>query len=148
MGKRDTLTKALAFIGTLLAWGPIIFMLVTSIFGSFRFGKFTMDYMIPAEIFPAHITGVALLVWAALRDRFSLKLIGWGLALEILLLIGTQGLAVVTGPASGAAEPEGLNFALVISGLVLFDLAQAAVGLGGILLLRELFSGKSSLQPA
>jgi len=46
---------------------------------------------------------------------------------------------VATGLASGAAEPAGWRLALVAAALAIYTLAVIAAGVGGILLLRELF---------
>ena len=148
MGKNDLFTKSLAAAGTLLAWAAILFMLATSIPGSISSGSFRMDYMIPAEIFFIPLIGTGLLIWAAFRARLHKKLILWSFAAEILMLVGSQGLAVVTGLASGAAEPAGWRMWLVLGGLILFDLAQALVGIGGILLVKDLSNPASHPQPA
>ena len=118
MGKNDLFTKSLAAAGTLLAWAAILFMLATSIPGSISSGSFRMDYMIPAEIFFIPLIGTGLLIWGAFRARSHKKLILWGFAAEILLLFGSQGLAVVTGLASGDAEPLGWRLWLVLGGLI------------------------------
>ena len=55
------------------------------------------------------------------------------------LLVGGQALAVVTGLASGAIEPAGWPWALVIASLVAYTLTLAAIGVAGALLLRDLF---------
>ncbi len=60
----------------------------------------------------------------------------------MVLLVGGQALAVVTGLASGATEPVGLPWALVLGSLVLYCLAVLAMAVGGYLLLRNLFKGQ------
>ena len=55
------------------------------------------------------------------------------------LLIGGQALAVVTGLASGAIEPAGWPWVLVIASLIAYTLTLAAIGIAGVLLLRDLF---------
>jgi len=80
-----------------------------------------------------------LLLWAALLAHSHRGLIGWSLAIAIGLLVGGQALAVVTGLASGETEPTGWSWALVLASLVAYILSLIAMGVGGLLLLRDLF---------
>ena len=137
--KTDILTKILATVGTLLAWFPIAATIVLSAIVTIARGVFLLDYLMPAELFPAALAGGGLLLWAALRAHARRGFIGWGLALMVGLLIGGQALAVATGLASGAIEPAGWPWALVIASLVVYTLTLAAIGVAGLLLLRDLF---------
>jgi len=56
------------------------------------------------------------------------------------MLGGGQALAVLTGLASGEADPVGFWWALVVLSLVVYVVSVAVMGAGGIRLLRELFS--------
>jgi hypothetical protein len=139
MERPNVLTRILAVVGTVLVWLPI---LAPVLFGAFRFvagRRFLVDYLMPAELFPVVLVGALLLVWAAARARSYRALIGWGFAAAVVLLFGGQGLAVVTGLASGETEPVGLPWALVLASIVLYSMAVIAMGVGGILLLRDLF---------
>ena len=69
-------------------------------------------------------------------------LIAWGLGLAAGMLVGSQGLAVVTGLASGERAPAGVWWALVVASLVVYTLALVAMGAGGVLLLRDLFRAR------
>jgi peptidoglycan/LPS O-acetylase OafA/YrhL len=100
---------------------------------------FRFDYLMPAELFPATLVGGGLLIWAALRARSRRRLIGWGLGIAVGLLVGGQVLAVVTGLASGETEPAGWWWALVLASIVIYTLALVVIGVGGVLLLRDLF---------
>ncbi|MEW5871456.1 MAG: hypothetical protein AB1894_19440 [Chloroflexota bacterium] len=51
-----------------------------------------------------------------------------------------QALAVVTGLASGETGPEGVRWLLVLASLAVYTLALIATGVGGVLLLGDLFS--------
>ena len=141
MGERGraAFTKTLAIAGTLLVWVPILAPVLFSALTLIRAGIFRMDYLMPAELFPVALAGGILLVWAAIRARAYQKLVGWSLAAAVVCLVGGQGLAVVTGLASGDTAPTGWQWALVIASLVIYTLALAAMGIGGILLLRRLF---------
>lgn len=151
MERKNLLTKVLAAAGTALAWLPLLAPVLFSLIGIFARRVFHFDYLMPAELFFLAVSGGALLVWAALRARATqhvqarLRLIGGGLGAALVLLVGGQALAVVTGLASGETEPGGWQLALVIATLVIYNLALVAVGIGGILLLRDLFQTSRSL---
>ena len=85
------------------------------------------------------LLGGALLIWAALRAKKWLKMIAWGFCISIVLLLASQWLAVVTGLASGAAEATGWRLALVLGVLILSYLGMMVTGVGGILLIRDLY---------
>ena len=139
MDKKGILTKFLAIAGAALVWFPILAPLLLSVFVSIRSGRFRFDYLMPAELFLFALSGGGLLLWAALLARLHRGLIGWSLAIAIGLLVGGQALAVVTGLASGETEPTGWSWALVLASLVAYILSLIAMGVGGLLLLRDLF---------
>ncbi len=139
MGKRDILTKILAIAGTALVWLPILMPVMFSLWRWIQAGKFRLDYLMPAELFPIALSGAGLLLWAALRARSNRRLIGWGLVISAGLLIGGQILAVVTGLASGETEPGGWQWALVLATLLIYSLALVVIGIGGVRLLSSLF---------
>ena len=98
---------------------------------------------------------IVLTIVAVERLRLPyLKLVGAGLLLWIALQLlvpdeeshgeGT----VVTGLASGAAEPTGWRFALVLGAIIAYDLLVVLVGVGGILLLRDVFKKPVPPPPA
>lgn len=146
MEKKDVLTKILAIVGTVLAWFPIVAPILLTVASVLQEHKFRFDYLMPAELFPFALTGSLLLLWAGLRARSHWKLIAWGLGIAVALLIGSQALAVVTGLASGATEPTGVWWIFVLALLAVFTLSLIAIGVGGVLLLRDLF--KHSQFPA
>jgi hypothetical protein len=139
MEKKGVLTKILAVAGTVLVWFPILAPVLLSVAVIITRRMFRFDYLMPAELFPVALAGGLLLIWAALRARSRQRLIGWGLVIAAGLLVGGQALAVVTGLASGETEPVGLWWALVLASLVIYTLALVDMGVGGVLLLRDLF---------
>lgn len=139
MPKRDVLTQLLAIAGTALAWLPILTPIVLSVARLITRPVFRFDYLMPAELFPAALLGGGLLIWAALRARARRGLIGWGLGIAVVALVSGQALAVVTGLASGATEPAGVWWALVLASIAVYTLAVVVVAVAGILLLRDLF---------
>jgi len=139
MAKHNVLTKILAIVGTVLVWFPILAPILLSGALFIQERVFRFDYLMPAELFPAVLGGACLLIWATLRARSRRILIGSGFAIAVGLLIGSQLLAVVTGLASGETEPTGWPWALVLVSIGGYSLSLVVVGVGGILLLRDLF---------
>ena len=139
MERKDVLTKILAIAGTALVWFPILAPVLFSVAVIITGRVFRFDYLMPAELFPAALVGGCLLIWAALRARSRRRLIGWGLGIAAGLLVGGQVLAVVSGLASGETEPAGWWWALVLASIVVYSLALVVIGVGGLLLLRDLF---------
>ena len=139
MEKNDAFTKFLAILGTIFMWFPIVAPIIFSVGFSLRTGMFRFDYLMPAELFPIAMLGGGMLLWASLRTRSRRGLIGWGLAIAVGMLFGGQALAVVTGLASGETEPTPWLMALVLVPLGIYVLALVAVGIGGVMLVRDLF---------
>ena len=139
MEKKGVFTKILAIIGTVLVWFPILAPILFSVVALLVERMFRFDYLMPAELFPAALAGGALLLWAALRARARQRLIGWGLGSAIGLLVGGQGLAVVTGLTSAETAPAGWMMVVVLGTIITYALALIVIGVGGALLLRDLF---------
>ena len=139
MEKKGVLTKILAIVGTVLVWFPILAPVLLSVAVITRERMFRFDYLMPAELFPATLVGGCLLIWAALRARSRRRLLGWGLGIATGSLAGGQVLAVITGLASGEIEPAGWWWALVLASIVIYSLALVVMGVGGLLLLGDLF---------
>jgi len=144
MNKRDAFTKILAIIGTLLVLFPILAPIVFSTARYIKANIFRFDYLMPAELFLFALVGGGALFWAALRARSRQKLIGWGIGIATCVLIGGQVLAVATGLASGETEPDGWSWVLVLSTLAVYSLSVIVIGIGGLLLLRDLFVTRKS----
>jgi peptidoglycan/LPS O-acetylase OafA/YrhL len=144
MGKRDALTKGLAIAGTVLIWIPLVLPFLFAFARYARARMFQVDYLMPAELFLIVAVGACLLLWAALRAGSRRKLIGWGIGIAIAALIASQALAVVTGLASGETEPAGVWWALVLGLYAVYLLALLLIGVGGVLLLRDLFKAPRS----
>jgi hypothetical protein len=139
MDKKDILTRVLALVGTVLVWLPVLATVLISLAGSIRSGMFRFDYLMPAELFPLAFAGGGLLLWAALRARSRQVLIGGGLSAIVILLVGSQALAVATGLASGEIEPAGWAWVLVVAMIIAYSLAIIEIGVAGVLLVLDLF---------
>ena len=139
MENKGAFTKGLAIAGTVLVWLPILAPIVFSLIRFIQRRVFQFDYLMPAELGLFAFGGGILLLVAAIRTRSHLKLIGWGLGIAFVMILGGQALAVVTGLADGSTEIDGWQWALVLGSLVLYTLAIVDIGIGGILVLRDLF---------
>ena len=139
MRKNNIFIKILAIVGTVLVWFPILAPILLSLVMLITQGMFLFDYLMPAELFLFALVGGGVLLLAALMARSRRGLIGWGLGVAVVLLVGGQALAVVTGLASGETSPAGLWWGLVLGSLVGYILALVAIGISGVLLLRDLF---------
>lgn len=97
---------------------------------------FLFDYLMPAEFFPSVFVGGGLLLWAALRMHVHVKLIVWSLGSAAVLLVGSQGLAVVTGLSTGKIAASGWQWALVLALIIGYALAVVLLGVCGTTLVR------------
>ena len=139
MKKKNTFTKILAIAGTVLVWLPLaspVFFGVIRLIGRRRF---MLDYLMPFELFPLILLGSGLLIWAAIRSKAPLKLIGWSLGAAVTLLVIGLVLAQVSGLASGRTEPDGTWNTVVLFFLAASTVALLTLAVGGILLLRDLW---------
>ena len=140
MKKRQRLTLLLAITGTALVWLPILAPLFFALGSLTRARRFHFDYLMPAELFPLVLAGGLALIWAAIRARTQRKLIGWSFGFALGMPFVGQLLAMATGLASGETEPSGWPWALVLASLGLYALAVAVMGVGGLLLVKDLFT--------
>jgi hypothetical protein len=138
MVKKDVFTTILAMAGTALVWLPVLAPVLFSVAAVIQERTFRFDYLMPAELFPVVLVGGCLLIWSALRARLRRRLIGWSFAIAVALLVGGQVLAAVTGLASGETEPAGWWWGIVLGSIVAYSLSLAAIGVGGLSLLRDL----------
>jgi hypothetical protein len=138
MEKKGTFTTILAAGGTILAWLPILAILLFGGIGFLQSGMLNFDYLIPAELFIVVLVGGLMLLWAAVRAKACRGIIGWSLLAAVIFLVGSQALAVATGVASGERDAAGFWWILVLSLLGLYVLAVLLIGIGGIRLLFKL----------
>ena len=139
MENKGALTKGLVITGTVLVWLPILAPILLSAVSLTIDGIFRFDYLMPAELGLFAFGGGILLLVAAIRTHSHMKLIGWGLGIAFVMILGGQALAVATGLADGSTAIGGWQWILVLSSLAIYVLAIVDVGIGGILLLRDLF---------
>ena len=138
-GKKDPFTKGLAIVGTILIWLPIVLPLFFSGIFLVKRGSFHFDYLMPAEFFLFALAGGVLLIWAAVRAKSKQLMIGWSIGFAVFTLVSMQGLAVVSGLASGRTEAHGFWLIIVMMLLMVYILSLILCGIAAILLLRDLF---------
>ena len=139
MDKRGVFSRVLAIAGTVLAWLPLAAPLVFAFASLASDGRFRFDYLMPAEVFPVALVAGAVLLAAAILARAYVRWIAASLAAAVLLLVASQAIAWFTGLATGRIEAAGWPWALTLAALVGYELAVAALGVGGALLIRGLF---------
>jgi hypothetical protein len=139
MEQKNVLTKILAIVGTVLVWFPILapILLALSMFSAR--GRFLFDYLMPMELFLFAFIGSGLLLWATLRAHSRVKFIASGIGIAVAMFFGVEWFAVITGLASGEREPVGWVWNIAIAALVVYIIGVLLVGMGGVLLLRDLF---------
>ena len=131
MEKKDTLSKILAIIGTVLIWIPILAPVVFGFVSLGMDGIYRFDYLMPAELGIVVFVGGALLLWAALRAKSRRGIIAWG--------IGIAAGSITVLNAIGDVESGSLELAIVVGLLIAYSLAIVAMGVGGVLLWMDLF---------
>lgn len=137
---KNTFTRTLTIIGTLLVWTPLAFTVFTSAIGTLAEGRFLFDYLMPAELYPFALVGALLLLWAALRSQLRIKIIVCSSVMAAFFLAGSMVTASVVGPENLVTKLAGIPFIMVITLLILYEIVLIGIGAGGILLWKDLFS--------
>lgn len=149
MENKGTFTKILAVAGAIFVWLPILAPILFSALLFLRAHIFRMDYLMPAELGLFAFGGGILLLVAAIRARLHQKLIGWGLGAAAIMMAGIMVVPEVTGLADGSTPMGGWQWMLVLGILALYTAAVVVIGVGGVLLVRDLFKhGPLAAKPA
>lgn len=130
MKKKDTLSKILAMVGMVLVWIPILAPVIFGFVSLGMDGVYRFDYLMPAELGILAFIGGVLLLWAAIRAKSRQGIIAWGFGIAA----GSNAILM----AFGDVEPGSLEWAIVIGLLIAYSLAIVVMGVGGILLWRDL----------
>ena len=130
MQKKDVLSKILAIVGTVLVWFPILAPFVLGFVSLGMDGIYRFDYLMPAELGLVIFIGGVMLFWVAIRAKSQRGIIAWGLGIAIgaITLLNTF----------GDVEPGSLRWAIVVGLLIIYSLAIVVLGVGGVLLWRNL----------
>ena len=137
--QKSALTKIFAVSGAVLLWGPLLFMIVTGIWGSIQQKSLLFDYLMLAELFPIVALGLILLVLASLVSRTYAKWFGWGGVAALVALTGGQIFATVTGLTTSASTQANAAMTIVIISIAIFDLVIIVLAVLSIILVRRLF---------
>jgi hypothetical protein len=130
MKKKDALSKIFAILGTILVWFPILAPVVLGFVSLGMDGVYRFDYLMPAELGLLVFAGGALLLWGAIRTKLRGKFIAWGFGLA------TGSIAILM--AIGDVIPGSWQWAIAIGLLITYILAIVVMGIGGLLLWKDL----------
>ncbi|MEJ5256819.1 MAG: hypothetical protein WHS64_01060 [Fervidobacterium sp.] len=119
---------------------PAFFSIVALI----QMGRFLFDFLMPAELFLVFLVGAILLLFVSIRTKHYVKQIGFGLLLAVILLFGGQGIAVISGLASGEREFGDWVTVLVMVMILLYIFAIIEIEIFGFYLLRKMNSNSSA----
>ena len=135
VGNGKAVTKGMAITGSVLLLLPL--PLAFASVGILPQGLTWMELLAVAamDLTPAVLVGGSLLMWAALRARSHARMIGLSLALSASVPVA----AVALNAATAGRALEGESWYVAI-GAASFWLGATLAGLGGLLLLRRLFS--------
>jgi hypothetical protein len=140
MQKNGLFIKVLAVGGTIMIWLPLLAPVVFSVLGYLTRGGLWFDFLMPAELFPLALAGAVLLVWAAVWAHDRRGLILWSAAAAVGFLLVLLNV--------GGAQPGTWMEAAVLALLAAYALALAVAGIGGALLVRDLFRPSASTPAA
>lgn len=143
MRKNNISIRILAITGTVLLFLPVLTTILTGTFISIARHRLRVDYLMPAELGLLAVIGGGLLLLAAILSRTRLKQILVIYLVMLLMLFGSQAIAVWTGLASGAREASGWPFILVIGMLVVYALLTVVLGFAGVQLSKDLIKAKN-----
>jgi hypothetical protein len=131
VGKKDTLSKILAVLGTVLVWFPVLAPVLLGLFSLVTDGIYRFDYLMPVELGLVAFAGGALLIWGALRARLRRRIMFWA--------CGLAAGSVVVLMVLGDVMPGSLQWGIAIGLLITYSLAIVVMGIGGILLWKDVF---------
>ena len=142
IAKHDMWNRTLSVLGTVLVWIGLLAPVIALVWRLLQGEPVTLEGTVPIAFFVVALLGGALLLWAALRDRFYRALVIISLGVAVGSMVLGQGFAGVAGLNAGAGTPTGgravwrwAMFAIYLASLV-------ALGIGGIWLTRH------ALEPA
>ncbi len=144
MENKNRLAKGLAIVGTVLLWLMVLVPLLFGLVSLSRSGIFRLDFLLPAELFPVFVIAIFVLLWGQARARIRMLWIWWSAAAGAVVFILVNVLAVATGLASGKTAAQGWPLYLVTACLALYILSIISAGIGGIMLIKRLFSQHES----
>jgi len=136
---RVAVAKTLAVAGSVLVWFPIAVSILTGLTRSAEVGALRIDYLLPAELFPAVLIGGVMLVAASFLARSRRELVCWSFGVLAAALVLLFAETAVTGLASGEGEADGLALVAAVGLLGVYSVMVVVLGVVSVLLLRDLF---------
>lgn len=130
MDRKDTPSRILSIVGTVMVWIPIFAPVVFGFASLVMDGIYRFDYLMPAELGILAFIGGALLLWGAIRAKSRQAIIAWGLGIAV----GSIAILNVFGDVA----PGSWKWALAVGLLITYSAAIVATGVGGVLLWRYL----------
>lgn len=128
----------LRWMGVVLSAVPVLLMLVTGLVGSAVSGQLHMDLFLPAELSLLTFPGMILMAVAAVKQRVYPRLSAALPVVAAAALLLCQGVALLSGIASGLRDPQGPLLSVLTGLLLLFDLASIAAPVVGLLAAQRL----------
>lgn len=136
------LDRSLAVVGTVFAWLPIVVTVALSLAGSIDTGTVQIDWLMPAAMFVFYGVGAAMLVLVAIGTHRRRRLVVGSVTAAVVTLFAAQGLALISGMASGQTEPTGWTWTLTLMLLAVHTVAVITTGVGGVRLSRDLLRAR------
>lgn len=140
MKKKEVFIKIILIIGTVLVWLPILAPVLLSVYSGIKERMFLFDYLMPIELFTSALVGGGLILWAALWARARRRLISWCFGIMLVLRIGVD----VIGLALRESTLTGWWTSLLYTSIVAYSIIIVVIGVGGVLLLVDIFKSHTS----
>jgi len=144
MKSKLLIAKVSGIFGLILVWFPVLATLIIGSVFSFQTGRFRLDYLMTAELFPLVILGGILLFLAAMLSNNRKLLYGLLLGLMLISFLGINIGALATGLASGEREPGDWATTLVTGLLVVYNVSLVMMCIYGVKLVVDLFKAKKT----
>jgi hypothetical protein len=135
---KEQALRIATLLGTFLLLAPIIFMLILSIFPLVKEGKLLIDFLIPLEVFPIVLAGTGILTLIACKTNIYKKRICSMAILLVIMFVGGQYIAVLTGIADGGTPATGWPLIIVFTSIIIFDVLTVIIGIHGIYTYKKL----------
>jgi hypothetical protein len=133
---RGKLALWFAIAGEAFAAFPFAATVFTSIAGSISMRKFVLDWLMPAELFPAAGLGAVLLMAGAILLKRYRALTGGLSGGCLAMLLGSQAYATLSGLAEGRADTPAAAMAIATAGIAAYCAFLAAIIVAGAFLIR------------
>ncbi len=111
--------EVLTLLGSIMVWATLIIPVVLSVIVLMQRGVFLFDFLMPIEMSFVFFIGTFLLSWISRKKGPYFKLLLLRITMAAAALLDTQGLAVITGLASGEIDAAGWPLVVVTSSMVI-----------------------------